>query len=96
MRGTHGIASHLLQHRRAEVLQPVRQRRAHAGMVLVVARTLNLDVLSVEKEALVSGKGRGAYAKVHILRIHHFPARRDTHLCPVKVWRIRRPERRRR
>ena len=42
-----------LQHANAESLQPVGQRRAHAGVILVIAGALNLQRLAVEEESLV-------------------------------------------
>ena len=69
VRGAHGIAAHLLQHAEAEALQAVGQRRAHAGVILMVAGALNLERLAVEEEALVGVEDGGAHAKADALGI---------------------------
>ncbi len=60
-----------LQHAQPEALQPVGQRSAHAGVVLVVAGALDLERFAVEEEALVRIEQRRAHAKGHALRIAH-------------------------
>jgi hypothetical protein len=56
VRGAHRVAAHLAQHAKPEPLQPVGQRRAHAGVILVVAGALNLQRLAVEKNPLSASK----------------------------------------
>ena len=43
VRSAHGVAAHLAQHAEPEPLQAVGHRRAHAGVILVIAGALNLD-----------------------------------------------------
>ncbi len=53
VRGAQGVAAHLLQLANAVVLHRVGQRRAQAGVVLVIAGAFHLDRLAVEQEALL-------------------------------------------
>ena len=52
VRGAHGVAAHLLEHRQTVPLQRVGNGCAHAGMVLMIAGSLNLHRLAVEEKAL--------------------------------------------
>ena len=69
VRGAHGVAAHALQHAHAERLQLVRQRRAHARVVLVVAGALDLQGFAVEEEATPGIERRRADAERELLGI---------------------------
>ena len=92
MRGAHGVAAHLLQHADAEGLQPVRQRRADSGVILVVAGALNLHRLPVEQEAVVGVELDGAYAKRDALGVADLVAGLDGHDGCVEVGGVDGPE----
>ena len=94
VRGAHRVAAHLAQHPQPEPLQPVRHRRAHSGMVLVVAGALNLQRFAVEEESLVGIEDRGAHAKADPLGIARLAARLHRHNRRVEIRRIHRPQRR--
>src|SRR3984957_16306500 len=51
--GAVGVATHFLQFFDAEILQPIRQRRSDARMILMVAHALNFDSLAIEEKSLV-------------------------------------------
>ena len=53
VRGAQRVAAHLLQLANAVVLHRIGQRRAHAGVVLVIAGSLQLDRLAVQEESLL-------------------------------------------
>ena len=55
-----GIRAHLLEALDAVGLQPVRERRAHAGMVLVIARALDFHGLAVQEKSLIRVETNGA------------------------------------
>jgi hypothetical protein len=93
VRGAHGVAAHLAQHSQPEPLQPVRHRRAHSGVILVVAGALNLDGFAVEEESLVGVEVRGAHTKADALGIARLAVRFHGHNRRVEIRRIHRPQR---
>ena len=86
------IDAHLPQFFDAKVLEPIRQRRAHPRMILMVAHALNFDVLSVDKNAVGWIKAHCAHAKGRIADIRDgvLIADRGNHV--VKIGRLRRPQ----
>src|ERR1039457_4550028 len=94
MRGADGVAAHLTQHIQAERLQPVRQSGANASMIVMVAGSLDLQLLSIQEKALVCIEYGGADAKGHPSSIGYLPVGLDSNHCGVKVRRGDRPERR--
>ena len=60
--------------RKPEPLQAIGQRRAHAGVILVIAGALNLDRLAVEEEALVGIEDCRAHAEADALGIADLPS----------------------
>ena len=70
MGGAEGITTHLLQLADAVVLNGVRQGGADAGVVLVIAGALDLDVLAVEENPLLRVDGDGAYAEGGLVAVH--------------------------
>ena len=69
--------AHLLQLLDAEVLQAIRQRRADAGVILVIARALDLHRLAVEEEALVGVEVNRADAERRLVAIDRARRRSD-------------------
>ena len=70
----------------------VRQRRAHAGVVLVIAGALELDGLAVQQEALLGIERDGANAERRFVAIDDCAA--DAHLGDelVEIALFERPE----
>ena len=63
MRRADGIAAEFLQFFQAKFLQRVRNGRADAGMVLMIASAVNLVMFSVQKKSIVAIKSHSADAK---------------------------------
>ena len=63
MGGPVSVAAHFLEPRDAIILQPVRERRTDARVVLMVARALEDIGLAVENEAFVEVEADGADAE---------------------------------
>ena len=61
------VAAHLLQLADAVILHRIRQRGAYAGVVLVIARPLQLHGLAVQEEALLRIKCNRANAKSRLV-----------------------------
>ena len=78
---------------RRKALQAVGQRRAHAGVVLVIAGALDLDRFAVEEEALVRIEDSRAHAKGDALGVARLAVRLDGDDGGVEVGLIDRPER---
>jgi hypothetical protein len=92
VRSAIGVAAHLLQLRDAEILQRVRQRRAHAGMVLVIARAFENVRLAVQQKSLVLVECHGADAELGFLAVNHFAVRFNRRDELVKFRGFGRPE----
>ena len=56
VRGADGVAAEFLQFLDAEILQRIRQGRADAGMVLVIAGAFKFVMLAVQQKSLVGSK----------------------------------------
>ena len=85
MRGAHGIATHLLQDSNAECLHAIGQRRAHSGVILVIARALNLHGLSVQEEAMVRIELHGPHSERYALGIANLISGLDSHDRRVEI-----------
>ena len=83
-----------LQHAETKPLQPIRHRRAHAGVVLMVAGALNLERFAVKEESLVGIEANRAHAKADALGVATLPSGLRRSLWPSRDWAIHRPERR--
>src|ERR1035438_9536019 len=64
----------------------------HAGVIMMVAGTLDLYRLAVEKESFVSVPRDCAYAKAQALRVARLAARLNRHHHRIHVRGLRRPE----
>ena len=64
MRGANGVAAEFLQFFHPEVLQGIRQGRADARVVLVIARALDDIGFAVEQKTLFRIKRDGANAEL--------------------------------
>ena len=69
VRGAIGVDSDFLQLGDAEILQRIRQRRAHARVVLVIARAFQNVRFAVQQKSLVLVKPHGADAEFGFLQI---------------------------
>ena len=58
VRGANGVAAELLQFFHAEFLQRIRDGRADAGVVLMIAGAVNLVMLAVQQKAVCLGQNR--------------------------------------
>ena len=94
VRGANGIAAHVLQHSQAEPLQPVGESGPHSGVIVMIAGALDLQLLSIQKKALVCIEYCGADAKGHPFSIGYLPVSLNGNLCGVKVRLGDRPQRR--
>ena len=75
VRGADGVAAEFLQFRHAEILQRIRQRRADAGHVLVIAGAVKFVMLAVQQKAVGRVKAHGADAEFGFLSVNHFAVR---------------------
>ena len=87
-----GVHSHFLQPADAEGLQRVGQRDPHAGMVLVIVGSMDLDVPAVEKETMIGVETDGTNAKGRLVTVHHCTAGADRRNEPMECGRLERPE----
>ena len=94
VRGAHGIAAHLLQDSNAEGLHPIRQSRAHSGVILVVACPLDLHRLPVQEEAVIGVELYGTHAKRDPLDVADSAAGFEADDGGIKVGRVDGPEHR--
>ena len=78
VRGANGVAAEFLQLLHAEFLQRIRNGRADAGVVLVIAGAVNLVMLAVQQKAVVRVEADGADAERGFLLINNFAVRRET------------------
>jgi len=83
MRRAHCVAAHFAQHCEPEPLQGIRDRRTNSRVVLVIAGSLNLHGLSIQKKSLVRRELRGSHSKAHALRIASLASRFNGHDCLV-------------
>ena len=60
VRGPVGVGTHFLQPANAEIPERIRHRNAYAGVVLVVARSQQLERLVIEEKSLVGIEADGA------------------------------------
>ena len=91
VRGAHGVAAHIFQHTDAIPLQAVGKRRAHAGVILMIAGAFDLHRLAVEKKSLVGIESDGAHPETHTLSIAGLSAGFNRHDRRIKVGSRRRP-----
>ena len=70
----------------------IRQRRAHARVVLVIARAFEYVRLAVQQKSLVLVKRHGADAELGFLAVNNFAVRFNRRDELVKFGRFRRPE----
>ena len=75
-------------------LHPVGQRRAHAGVILMVAGAFDLDGFAVEEKSLVGIPLDVAHAEGDALRVAGFAAGFDRDDSRVQIRSLRRPQRR--
>jgi hypothetical protein len=87
--GADGVATHFLKNAEAESLKPVRERRANAGVVVMIACALNLDGLSVEEKAFVGIELYGADTKRYALGVTRFSRSLDGDDGRIEGRRIR-------
>ena len=92
MRRADRIRSHSLQDIHAITLKPVGQRRAHSGVVLMIAGSLELDGLTIQKKTFARIPCDGAHAEHNALGIANFAARFDGHYHRVEIRRLGRPQ----
>ena len=78
VRGADGVATHLLEFRDAEILQGIRQRRADARVVLVIAGALEFVVLAVQQKTFFHVEPDGADAKRGFLAVNNFSVAIET------------------
>ena len=95
VRGAQRVAAHFLQRAHAVILHRIGHRRAHAGVVLMVAGALQFDGLAVEQEALVRIKHAGADAEGRLIAIRNGAAGFHLGHQLVQVALFQRPQRRR-
>jgi hypothetical protein len=91
VRRAQGVAAHFLELADAEVLHRVRDCGAHAGMVLVIAGSFQLDDFAVEEETLDGVELHGANAEAGLVAIDDFAACLEFGDQPVEVSFFERP-----
>ncbi len=91
VRRAKGIAAHLLQFAHAEVLDRVRNRRAHPCVILVIAGSLELDGLAVQQEALLGIECADADAEGRLITISDCAAHFDLRNELVQIALFERP-----
>ena len=99
VRGAVGVAAHLLEAPDPQLLQGVRDGRAHAGVVLVIAGALDDVGPAVQQESPVRVEGHAAHAerRLHgVTALAAACAARDHRPQAVQRGRLGRPEPRRR
>ena len=89
MRGAIGIAAHVLEPLHAEILQAVRQGRADARVVLVIAGALEDVRLPVQEKSLVGIEGHSANAERGLGGVEHSAARFDGCDAAGTSWAFR-------
>ena len=96
VRGADGVAAEFLQLFHAEFLERIRQRRADAGHVLMVAGAVKFVMLAVQQKSVRRIKRKRADAERGFFLVNHLAA--DGNRCDelVKFWVFRRPKNRRR
>ena len=67
-----GVAAEFLQLRDAEILQRIRQRRADAGHVLVIAGAFEFVRLAVQQKSFVRVERDGADAELGFFAVNDF------------------------
>src|SRR5581483_11639059 len=92
MGGAISVAAHFLEFLDAEVLDAIRQGRADARMVLMIAGALDLNTLAVQEKALVRIEADRADAERSFVTIHLTAAALDRSDKLVKVRRFERPQ----
>ena len=92
VRGSVGVAAHLLQLLDAPVEDRVGNRDAHAREVLMVASALDLDVLPVEEETPLRIEAKGAHAEEVGLRIGFVRILENPRLDPIQTRRFEAPQ----
>ena len=71
MRSPQRVAAHLLQLANAVVLHGIRYSSADPGMVLVIARSLQLHNLAIEKKSLIGIEGDGTNPETGLVAVDH-------------------------
>ncbi len=92
VRGAQAVAAHLLQLAHAVVLHRVGQRRAQAGVVLVIAGAFHLDRLAVEEQAFLRVELDGADAEARLVAIDNVAAGAHFGHQRVEIALFERPE----
>ena len=92
VRGAAGVRAHPLQPLQPVCLNAVRNGLAHARVILVVARPLDLHRLAVEEEPLVRIEAHGANAKGLRILIDNLAVHLDRCHRTVQVGRLQRPD----
>ena len=86
------VRPHLLQSLDSEILQPVRQRLADSGHVLMIGHALNFHMLPVDENAVGRINRNGSHPKRRLVKVRDgvlIAHRRDE---LVKIRRLRRPQ----
>ena len=90
--GAVGVAAHRLQLPDAKILQRIGQRRAHAGMVLVVVGPLDRDPHAVQEEPGVRVEADGADTEGGLRAVHGAAVVEHGRHQPVEMRRLQGPE----
>ena len=88
VRGANGVAAEFLQFFHAEFLQRIRDGRADAGVVLVIAGAVKLVMLAVQQKAVRRVKAHGADAEGGFFLVNHFAVHGNGRDKLVKFWRF--------
>ena len=72
VRGADGVAAEFLQFCHAEILQRIRQRRADAGHVLMIAGAVDFVMLAVQQKSVRPVEAHGADAELGFLSVNDF------------------------
>ena len=92
MRGTQRVAAHLLQLAHTVVLHCVRDRSTHAGVVLVIACSLQLHDSAVEKKSLLGIEGHSTNSERGFVAVDDSGFRLHFRHQLVSIPRFERPE----
>ena len=92
VRGAIGVAAEFLQLGDAKILKRIRQRRADARHVLMIAGAQQLVVLAVQQKSLVLVEGEGANAKLGFFAVNNLTAHFNCRNELVEFWIFGGPE----
>src|SRR5581483_6251459 len=95
VRGTNCVAAELFQLPDTECLQRVRDRRANAGVILMIACAVNLVSLAVQQKTALRIKTERANPESRLLLIDDFVSNTNGRHQRVQARRLRGPQNRR-